>query len=116
MDKKRIREAGMTTLAMLTLSMSGAAASAQQQATSIICAVLGSIRTVLYLIAGGIGITVITLQGIKWAASADDPGARKQAKEGIIHAIVGLIIVIVAVAIVTLVFTQNYCNISNPGG
>jgi hypothetical protein len=116
MDKKqRILSTGsITTLAMLTLSSMASAGTATTQATSIICQVLGSIRTVLFLIAGGIGITVITLQGIKWAGAADDPGARKQAKEGIIHAIVGLIIVIIAVAIVTLVFTSNYCNILNP--
>jgi hypothetical protein len=82
----------------------------------VICGVLNSVRTVLYIVAGGIGVVVITLQGIKWAGSADDPGARKQAKEGIIHAIVGLIIVLVAIALVSMIFTGTSCvqGMSNP--
>ncbi|MFH1125784.1 MAG: hypothetical protein V1703_01545 [Candidatus Altiarchaeota archaeon] len=91
--------------------VSAAPATQTTQVTSTICTVLASIRTVLYLIAGGIGIVVITLQGIKWTGSADDPGARKQAKEGIIHAVVGLIIVLVAVWIVTMVFSGG-CSIT----
>jgi ABC-type phosphate transport system permease subunit len=104
-----IKELKKTSIVFLTILGLIGLVSAQgptqtTQATSVICGVLSSIRTVLFIIAGGIGVVVITLQGIKWAGSADDPGARKQAKEGIIHAIVGLIIVLVAVALVSMVF------------
>jgi hypothetical protein len=98
---KALSIAGLLLVWMVGL----ATAQGTSEATSIICSVLASVRTVLFIIAGGIGVVVITLQGIKWAASADDPGARKQAKEGIIHAIVGLIIVLAAIAIVSMVFS-----------
>ncbi|MFH1126230.1 MAG: pilin, partial [Candidatus Altiarchaeota archaeon] len=69
----------------------------------IIDNVLCSIIFILFVIAPGIGAVVITLEGIRWTASADDPGARKKAKEGIIHVIVGLIIVLTAVPLVTMI-------------
>lgn len=80
-------------------------------AREAICGILYNIRTLLYFIAGGIAAVVITLQGIKWASSAEDPGARKQAKEGIIHAVVGLIIVMVAVWIVLMVIGGSQCGL-----
>ena len=103
MDKKMKQMAIASILALCMVGL--ASAQGTSEATSIICSVLASVRTVLFIIAGGIGVVVITLQGIKWAGSADDPGARKQAKEGIIHAIVGLIIVLAAIAVVTMVFS-----------
>lgn len=110
---KNMKTASITGITLLLMAMIASAQSASTTyATSVICNVLVSIRTVLYLIAGGIGVVVITLQGVKWAGSADDPGARKQAKEGIIHAIVGLIIVLVAVAVVAMVF-GNQCGSVN---
>ena len=96
---------------LLVLAMAGlAAASGPATAISAICNVLHNIQILLYAIAGGVGVVVITLQGIKWAGSAEDPGARKQAKQGIIHAIIGLIIVLLAVWIVVLVFTGGSCG------
>jgi hypothetical protein len=80
------------------------AASGIISAKTAICAILYNIRDLLSFIAGGIAAVVIVLQGVKWVGSAEDPGARKQAKQGIIHAIVGLVIVLVAVWIVVLVF------------
>jgi len=88
----------------LILLLAGLASAQIANVTNQICNILNNVRLVLLIVAGGIGAVVITLQGIKWAASADDPGARKQAKEGIIHAVVGLIIVVIAVAIVMMVF------------
>ncbi len=104
--EKNMKTASIISILLLSMATiaSAQASTATSQATSVICNVLVSIRTVLYLIAAGVGVVVITLQGVKWAGSADDPGARKQAKQGIIHAIVGLIIVLVAVAVVTMVF------------
>ncbi|MCX6695059.1 MAG: pilin [Candidatus Altiarchaeota archaeon] len=78
-------------------------------ARQAICDILYNIRDLLFYIAAGVAVVVITLQGIKWTGSADDPGARKQAKEGIVHAVIGLIIVMIAVWIVVLVFTGSQC-------
>ena len=79
------------------------------EAATAICNIFGNIYMVLYSIAGGIGTIVITLQGIKWTASAEDRDSRKLAKQGIIHAIIGLIIVMLAVWIVEMVFPLNNC-------
>ena len=100
---------------IFALSFAGAVA-AQTYATgmysarSAICAILENIRMLLSFIAAGVAVVVITLQGIKWAGSAEDPGARKQAKQGIIHAVIGLIIVLLAIWIVTMIFTGEHCT------
>ena len=79
-------------------------------AASVLCELLYNLRFILTVIAAAVGALVIILQGIKWVGSADDPGARKQAKQGIIHAIVGLVIVVLAVWVVTMVITSDECN------
>jgi len=78
-----------------------------QDITSTVCEILLNIQWLLYMIAAGIGIVVMTFQGIKWIGSAEDPGARKQAKQGIVGVIIGLIIVLLAIWIVGLVFTTG---------
>ena len=79
------------------------------EAANAICGIFGNIYYFLYSIAGGIGTVIITLQGIKWIASAEDHDVRKQAKQGIIHAVIGLIIVMLAVWIVEMVFPLDNC-------
>ena len=100
----------LSILLVLAVAAYVSAASAATSATSAICQVLSNIQWMLYMIAAGVGVVVITLQGIKWTGSAEDPGARKQAKQGIIHAVVGLLIVLMAVWIVGLVFTSGQCG------
>ena len=103
-------------LSLLVLAILVSFASAQTSLSSgmfsaraAICNILFNIRSLLSYIAAGVGVIVIVLQGIKWTGSADDPGARKQAKAGIINAVVGLIIVMLSVWIVLLVFTGQSC-------
>jgi hypothetical protein len=83
---------------------------AAKETAGVINDVLCRVIFILFIIAPGIGAIIITLEGIRWSASADDPGARKRAKEGIIHAVVGLIIVLVAIPLVTMVMsgTQRF--------
>jgi hypothetical protein len=100
---------GLLLLALIGLVSATTQSTGMKSATTAICDILQNIQWLLYAIAGGVGIVVITLQGIKWAGSAEDPGARKQAKQGIIHAVIGLVIVILAVWIVMMVFTANKC-------
>ncbi|MFH1403153.1 MAG: hypothetical protein ABIH11_02670 [Candidatus Altiarchaeota archaeon] len=103
-------------LALVALTLAGTVTAAISAATgmisarSAICTILANIRMLLSFIAAAVAAVVITLQGIKWAGSAEDPGARKQAKQGIIHAIVGLVIVLAAVWIVTMIFTGDQCD------
>jgi hypothetical protein len=71
--------------------------------------VLCSFFNTFYYIAGAIASLIIVIGGVKWTASENDPGARKAAKDAIIHAIVGLIIVIVATAIVSQIPGMTSC-------
>ncbi|MFH1054978.1 MAG: hypothetical protein V1744_02660 [Candidatus Altiarchaeota archaeon] len=100
---------GITLLTLAGL-VAATATTEMQSAATVICTVLANIQWLLFAIAAGIGVVVITLQGIKWAGSAEDPGARKQAKQGIIHAVIGLVIVLLAIWIVVLVFTGEKCS------
>ncbi|MFH0859944.1 MAG: TrbC/VirB2 family protein [Candidatus Altiarchaeota archaeon] len=81
--------------------------SAASAAASLVCGILQNVKVFFELVAAGIAIVIIVINGIKWIGSSDDPGARKQAKEGIIHAVVGLVIVLLAVEIVGLVVSTN---------
>jgi len=100
----------LITVALLLASCGFATAAGGTSAATVICGVLTNIQHLLWAIAGGLGVVVITLQGIKWTGSAEDPGARKSAKMGIIHAVVGLIIVLLATWIVGMVFPFGACT------
>ena len=91
-------------------TFTAAAASGASSASSAICTVLENIQALLWSIAGGLAVVVITLQGVKWIGSAEDAGARKSAKMGVIHAVVGLIIVILATWIVQMIFPFGSCQ------
>jgi hypothetical protein len=82
-----------------------------QSVTSVLCRILFNLRFILTAIAGSLGALVIVLQGIKWIGSAEDAGLRKEAKTGIIHAVIGLVIVILSVWIVTIVVTSPSCPV-----
>ncbi len=105
--KKILMVFGILLLAHMVMAQADTAAA--QEASSIVCDILSNIKLFFMLIAAGVAIVIITINGIKWIGSSDDPGARKQAKEGIIHAVVGLIIVLIAVNIVSLVMTGEEC-------
>jgi len=83
--------------------VSGADAAAVSETVGVINDVLCRALFILFMIAPGIGAIIITLEGIRWASSSDDPGIRKKAKEGIIHVVAGLIIVLVAIPLVAMV-------------
>jgi hypothetical protein len=67
-------------------------------AVDVIC----SIARVFRSIATGIAALVMVIAGIKWTASENDPGARKSAKDAMVHALVGLIIISIIGPILTL--------------
>ena len=99
MERKNLMT-GLMLLSLICMASAQAQTDIQNALSSILCVVV----QLLVFIAGGIAIVIIVLNGIKWTASSDDPGARKQAKQGIVHAVVGLIIVLIAIFIVTLVW------------
>lgn len=96
-------------LASTVIAWSPTVGSWAGSAGSNICSVLSNLKGLLQMIAGGVAVLVIVVNGVKWIGSSDDPGARKQAKEGIVHAVVGLVIVLIAVEIVTMVY-GNSCT------
>jgi hypothetical protein len=110
-------------LALLALAFSITLVSAEDWKQMIINKVTGIIcsffRT-FYYIAGAIASLVIVIAGVKWAASENDPGARKQAKDAIIHAIIGLILVILVSQLVKQVIGTEGCTggptLGGPGG
>ncbi|MFH1722610.1 MAG: hypothetical protein ABH950_08420 [Candidatus Altiarchaeota archaeon] len=94
------------TFSIVALMLLSGFASAQEETTAVmnaISTILCVIVNLLIYIAGGVAMVVIVMNGIKWTASSDDPGARKQAKQGIVHAIIGLLLSMLAILLVTTV-------------
>jgi len=107
---KKILAAGLLIAALGLVSATPpnvGAGSWGTETADVICTIAKNLRIMLELIAGAIAALVIVINGIKWTGSSDDPGARKQAKAGIIHAVVGLVIVLIAVEVVSLVVGYN---------
>ncbi len=73
---------------------------AQATVVSLINTLICRLITVLWGISAAVATIVIVIAGIKWIGSSEDAGARAQAKATIVHAIIGLIIVIIALSIV----------------
>ena len=68
-----------------------------------------NVYTLIKRVAGAIAALIITIAGVKWVGSAEDPGARKQAKDNIVHALVGMLIISIAVDIVQLITERTVC-------
>ena len=69
--------------------------------------ILCGIYHLLFYIAGAIAAFVVTYAGVKWITSGDDPGARKQAKTMFSYVVVGLMLVIIASALISLVISGD---------
>lgn len=61
------------------------------------------IMTTVFSITGAIALLVITVGGLRYVLSHGDPSSTAQAKNMIIYALIGLVVSIIAVAIVTFV-------------
>ena len=64
------------------------------------------IMQLVFMIIGMVVTLVIIFAGLKWVGSGEDPDARNQAKQMIIHAIVGLVIIIIAAYAVSWLTTS----------
>lgn len=72
-----------------------------------------NIFNLLIGLVGAVASVVIVIAGIKWTASENDPSARKQAKDAILHAMIGMIVLTVAyqaAKMITLPFSTTWCN------
>ena len=77
---------------------------------------VGSIVNVLLWVVGILSVTLIVWSGFKYITSAGDTSKLASAKSTLIYAVVGLIIAILAYAIVTFVRTQVVSTGKSSGG
>lgn len=63
------------------------------------------VNTLLFIL-GAIAVIVIVIGGLKYVTSDGDPGKIKSAKDTILYAVVGIIVAILAYAIVNFVIDQ----------
>jgi len=70
-----------------------------EPALRIICGVFNGLK----LVGGAIASLVLVYSGFKWVGESDDPGARKNARDHMKWALVGILIIIMAEMIVIYV-------------
>lgn len=97
MNKKLIGLFAVLILASV-VSASGLAS-----AQTTICNILGDVYNLLLYIATGVAAVMIVLMGILWIASANNAKARAGATAGVVNALIGLIIVAMAITLVSMV-------------
>jgi tetrahydromethanopterin S-methyltransferase subunit G len=86
--------------ALTALFLLAAAASAQDISETV-----GGLNNLLYGVAAGIAALMITFHAIKWK-TADGAIERDAAKRGILNVILGLILIIIAAALVEMVYKK----------
>lgn len=70
---------------------------------------MATVNTIINVIIGVIGfvaVVVIILGGVQYTTSAGDPGKVKKAKDTILYGIIGLVVALLAYAIVNFVLTS----------
>lgn len=82
--------------------MDGAGATGQEGGAEVEDSV-STVTNVLLFLLGIVAVIAIVIGGIMYAASAGDPGKAKAAKDTILYAVIGLIVAILAYAIVNFV-------------
>jgi len=65
-----------------------------------------NILGIVFGIAGALALLIITVSGLRYILSAGDPEKTAKAKDGIIYALVGLVIAVTAEAIVVFVVNR----------
>jgi hypothetical protein len=101
------KELKMLMLLGIVLMTVGLASAAGSSVVTIINALLCRLLQVLFAVSAAVATIVIVLAGIKWIGSSEDAGARAQAKSTIVHAIIGLLIVMIALTLVGWVVSSN---------
>lgn len=72
---------------------------------------MGRINTIINVVIGFVGlvaVVVIILGGISYTTSAGDPGKVKKAKDTILYGIIGLVVAVLAFAIVNFVIGNMF--------
>lgn len=68
-----------------------------------ISCIVCKVAQLVFMLVAALATLIIILAGVRWLTSGDDPGARTAAKNTIISAFVGLIIIFMAVYLVSYV-------------
>lgn len=67
--------------------------------------VAGALQLV-FGVAGGIAVLIVTIAGFKYVVSAGNPESAAKAKNAIIYALVGLLVCLAAYSVVTIVLDE----------
>ena len=70
--------------------------------------IVNTVINVILAIVGVIAVFMIILGGIQYTTSAGDPGKVKKAKDTILYGVIGLVIALLAFAIVNFVLTNVF--------
>jgi RsiW-degrading membrane proteinase PrsW (M82 family) len=108
MDRKYVIWALMVLMWLSLLSTSVSAAGASI-ITNIICSVVSEIQSLLTAVGPSIVLIMFVYGGVKYIFSADDPGGRKQGKMICIHALIGGIILALALALFQVFTFAHTC-------
>ena len=106
----RLEIFGILSALVLLSSLVVAAATnntALDNARDKICNILEQFYYLLVYIASGVAAVMIVIMGLTWIASADNSKARTAAKMAVIHVIIGLLIVSIAVALVSIALPEG---------
>lgn len=103
--KKELKMLMLLGIVLLTIGF--ASAQASSSVITIINSLLCRLLQVLFAVSAAVATIVIVMAGIKWIGSAEDAGARAQAKSTIVHAIIGLLIVMIALTLVGWVVSSD---------
>jgi hypothetical protein len=82
----------------LISSVSGFSTTISRKVSSVVCPFYAAFKS----IATGVAALVMVIAGIRWTASENDPGARKSSKDAMIHALVGIIIILLIDSIIEI--------------
>lgn len=117
MPRNRLFSLALLTFILfcIVLSTSASAQGMVQAIVSPVSSVVCMIYRVIVRVAGAIAGLVFVIAGVKWVASQDDPGERKQAKDTMKNAIIGLIIIMVANNVIQAVST-TFSTCASGGG
>ncbi len=73
---------------------------------STVGSIINSITNILFWIVGVASVIALIVGGLQYITSAGDPGRTKTAKDTIMYAVIGLVVAILAYAIVNFVLTH----------
>jgi predicted nucleic acid-binding Zn ribbon protein len=77
-----------------------------QSSDTILSGFAGRVVRTLILIIGAVSVLVIVIAGMMYVFSGGDPNNTKRAKDAIIYAVIGLVIALLAQAIVSFVINR----------